>query len=60
MARRPEHAPGDAAPAAGTYEQLNIFGSPTGIRVNVNYGQPLPPTPRGHSWVLTEDNKEPC
>jgi hypothetical protein len=34
IAQRPDHAPGDAAPAAGTYEQLNIFRRPTGIRVN--------------------------
>lgn len=38
MARRPEHAPGEPASAAGTYEQLNIFGSPTGICVKVRHG----------------------
>ena len=26
IAQRPDHAPGEAAPVAGTYEQLNIFG----------------------------------
>jgi hypothetical protein len=56
MARWPERAPGDAAPAAGTYEQHNIFGSPTGIRVNVSQGQSLPAAPRGHSWVQAEDD----
>jgi hypothetical protein len=35
MAQRPEHAPGEAVPVTGIYEQLNIFGRPTGIRVAV-------------------------
>jgi hypothetical protein len=30
VAQRADHAPEDAAPADGTYEQLNIFGRPTG------------------------------
>lgn len=59
MAQRPEHAPGETAPAAGTYEQLNIFGRPTGIRVNVAHGHPLPPAPRGHSWMLFEEDGIP-
>ena len=49
MAQRPEHAPGEPAPAAGTYEQLNIFGRPIGIRVNVTHGHPLPPAPQGQT-----------
>jgi hypothetical protein len=60
MARRPEHRPGEAAPAAGTYEQLNIFGSPTGIRVSVAHGQALPPAPIGHFWAAAEDVPEEC
>jgi hypothetical protein len=35
MSGRPERAPGDPAPAAGAYEQLNIFGRPNGIRVDM-------------------------
>jgi hypothetical protein len=35
MTLRPEHAPGEAAPAAGIYEQVNIFGRPPGIRVTL-------------------------
>jgi hypothetical protein len=37
---------------AGTYEELNIFGRPTGIRVNVEHGHPLPSAPVGHNWTL--------
>ena len=39
MTRRPVHVPGQSAPAPGTYEQINVFGTPTGIRVNVAHGQ---------------------
>jgi hypothetical protein len=38
MAPRPEHIPGEAAPAAGTYEQRNIFGSLIGTRVSLAHG----------------------
>jgi hypothetical protein len=54
MAHRPEHAPGDAAPATGIYEQLTVMGSPTGIRVDVAHGHPMPSAPLGHSWTLVE------
>jgi hypothetical protein len=60
LAQRPEHAPGEAAPAAGIYEQLNIFGRPTGIRVNVGHGHPLPSAPVGHTWTLADDNRTEC
>jgi hypothetical protein len=37
IAQRPDHAPGDAGPAAGTYEQLNIFGRlASGLVLNRN------------------------
>ena len=58
MSERPEHAPGDLAPAAGTYEQLNIFGRPNGIRVDVSYGQPFPRAPVGHLWRSVEVDGE--
>jgi hypothetical protein len=45
MAHRPEHAPGDAAPATGIYEQLTVMGSSTGIRVDVAHGHPMPSAP---------------
>ena len=60
LAQRPEHAPGETAPAAGTYEQLNIFGRPTGIRVNVAHGHPLPSAPVGHNWTLAEEDMTEC
>jgi hypothetical protein len=55
MVYKPEHAPGDLAPVAGTYELLNIFGSPTGIRISVGRSHPFPAAPSGHNWVLAED-----
>jgi hypothetical protein len=45
-----EHASGESAPAAGTYEQINIFGHPNGIRVDMNHGHPFPQAPIGHFW----------
>jgi hypothetical protein len=57
---RPEHWPGELAPAAGTYEQLNIFGRPTGIRVNVQHGHPLPPAPMGHNWTPADEDAAEC
>jgi hypothetical protein len=52
MAQRPEYRPGEAAPTEGTYEQINILGQPTGIRVDVPSGHPLPRAPIGHVWRL--------
>jgi hypothetical protein len=52
----PDHAPGDAAPTAGIYEQLNIFGRPTGIRASVGHGHLLPAAPVGHNWTLVDDD----
>jgi hypothetical protein len=42
MTQRAEHDPGEPAPAEGEYEMLNIFGSSTGIRVNLMHGHPIP------------------
>lgn len=60
LAQRPEHVPGDAAPAAGTYEQLNICGRPTGVHVDVLHGHPLPPAPIGHNWALADEDASEC
>jgi hypothetical protein len=60
MTLRPEHAPGEAAPAAGIYEQLNIFGRPTGIRVTLARQHPLPGAPLGHNWTLVEEHTAEC
>jgi hypothetical protein len=55
MTQRPEHAAGEPAPAAGIYEQLDIFGSPTGIRAKVMCGHLLPAAPLGHNWARVND-----
>jgi hypothetical protein len=60
MVRHSERGPIDDAPAAGIYKQLNIFGSPTGIRINVRQGQQLLPAPEGHSWMLIGDDEDEC
>jgi hypothetical protein len=60
MAQQSEHAPGTPAPTAGIYEQLNVFGSPTRLRVNMMHGHPLPPAPLGHSWMLVDDDADKC
>lgn len=48
----PEHPPGVPAPVAGTYEQLNVFGSRTGERFTAAAGDTLPAAPRGFTWIL--------
>ena len=60
MTERSEHDPGEPAPAGGEYEMLNIFGSPTGIRVNLMHGHPFPAAPRGHRWTLADRNAAKC
>ena len=50
MADRQEHQPGTHAPATGHYEELNVFGSPTGKVEHVVKGERLPRTPIGFSW----------
>ena len=60
MSQRREHRPGEPAPAAGTYEQVNIFGRPTGIRVDMDHGHPLPAAPIGHSWVPADEGGADC
>ena len=47
---RTEHRPGDAAPATGHYEELNVFGTPTGAVVHVREGDRLPGAPRSFTW----------
>ncbi len=45
-----EHKPGDPAPASGRYEELNVFGTPTGRVHHAREGEPLPGAPRSFSW----------
>ena len=54
MLQQREHPPGEAAPATAIYEQRNVFGTPTGVRVEVARGDPLPLAPRGYSWVAVK------
>jgi hypothetical protein len=42
MAERQEHQPGTHAPVTGHYEELNVFGSPTGTVEYVREGERLP------------------
>jgi hypothetical protein len=60
MAQRPEHFPGDAVPVACVYEQLNIFGRATGIRVAEEHKHSLPSAPHGHTWALIEEDAAEC
>jgi hypothetical protein len=39
---------------------LNIFGSPTGIRVKLMHGHPFPAAPRGHTWTLADRDAAEC
>ncbi len=60
MPQPPEYFPGDPAPAAGTYEQVNIFGRPNGVRVDMSHGDPFPQAPVGHTWRAVERKSEQC
>lgn len=42
--------PGEPAPATGIYEEHNVFGAPTGNRIDVNESDPMPLAPRGFTW----------
>jgi hypothetical protein len=42
--------PGQPAPDPGRYEQLNVFGSPTGKVVVMVRGETFPLAPRGFRW----------
>jgi hypothetical protein len=56
MAERQEHQPGTHAPATGHYEQLNVFGTPTGKVLHVLEGEQLPHAPRGFTWRQIEED----
>jgi len=58
-AAKREYAPGTHAPSAGVYEQLNVFGAPTGLRVTMGQGEILPPAPHGCTWCIVESNQAP-
>ena len=55
-ARDGQEFPGSVpAPAAGTYETVNMFGRRTGHRIAAAAGDTLPVLPRGFTWMLLED-----
>ena len=54
MSHLDEHRPGDRAPATGHYEQLNIFGTPSGWVVLVREGERLPAAPINFTWRRTD------
>jgi hypothetical protein len=49
-----EYPAGTPAPSAGAYEQRNVMGTPTGVRVTVAQGELLPAAPRGFTWKMIE------
>ncbi len=55
MVGQTKYFPGDPVPAGGTYEMLSALGSLTGIRADLLCGQPFPPAPLWHKWVLVGD-----
>jgi hypothetical protein len=48
--------PGDPAPATGAYREQNVFGTPTGKRIDVIKGNLMPPAPRGFTWRLADQS----
>jgi len=50
MADDREHQPGDRASESGPYEELNVFGTPTGKVHHAQEGDQLPSAPRGFKW----------
>ena len=52
--------PGVRAPSAGTYEERNVLGTPTGIRVSVTEGEVLPAAPRGFTWRMVVASGKPA
>jgi hypothetical protein len=50
-----EHQPGTDVPVTGHYEELNVFGTPTGRIERVAEGEHLPHGPRGFVWRRLEE-----
>jgi hypothetical protein len=45
-----EHLPSEPAQYTGRYDELNVFGTPTGLSIAANKGDALPSLPRGFMW----------
>ena len=51
----PQHLdPVQPAPVAGYYRAHDAFGAPTEQVVPMRESEPLPPLPKGFTWVLME------
>jgi hypothetical protein len=50
-------SPGQPAPVAGYYCARNMFGAPIEQVVPMREGEPLPPLPKGFTWVLMDKCK---
>jgi hypothetical protein len=53
-----EYPSGVRAPTTGTYEQRNVLGTLTGVRVTVAQGDVLPAAPRGFTWRVVDASEE--
>src|SRR5579872_6730367 len=45
-----DHLPGERAAETGRFEELNIFGTPTGKLTHADRGERLPVAPQGFTW----------
>ena len=45
-----DYQPGEPAPCSGVYEELNVFGSPTGRVAVVAKDEEFPAAGRGFTW----------
>lgn len=46
--------PGTPTPRSGIYEQIGPRGGRTGEQADSTQGRPLPPAPKGHTWILVD------
>jgi hypothetical protein len=46
--------PGTPTPRSGIYEQIGPRGGRTGEQADSTRGHPLPPAPKGHTWILVD------
>jgi hypothetical protein len=55
-----DHASGEPAPTTGAYEQVNMFGQPNGIPIDMSHDEPFPRASLGHFWRAVErDERRP-
>jgi hypothetical protein len=52
----PKCKPGELAQETGWYQLLNMFGTPTAVRIFIEHGTPAPAAPRGHMWRLVSQD----